>query len=130
MVSSRSGQHSLWFVTHDDIIAMVKSEGVRNLAVAQKRAQEIWVKDCFTLELYLDADGIEATHAEFVCEWLHSGYTLADSIAYLATLRETTRKRSLPPTSRQEAMKRARQNVDKTYTPKVASGLADGGDAS
>ena len=130
MVSSRSGHHSLSFVTHDDVIAMVMDGGVTNQAAAQKRAQQIWDKDCFTLEIYLHADGTQGTQAEFVCQWLHDGYTMAASIAHLSTLTETTLKRSRTPTSRREAMKRARQIVEMTYSSKDASGRVDGGDAS
>ena len=136
MVSARSGQHSVSFVTHDDVIAMVMDGGVTNQESAQKCAQQIWDKDCYTLEIYLHDDGTQATQAEFVCQWLHDGYTMAESIAHLSALTSAfdahghPLKRSRTPTSRREAMKRARQIVEITYSPKDASGRVDGGDAS
>ena len=136
MVFSRSGHHSVSFVTHDDVIAMVMDGGVTDEESAHKCAQYIWDKDCYTLEVYLDDDGTRGTQAEFVCQWLDDGYTLAESVAHLSTLtsvfdgRGHPKKRSRSPNSKRQAMKRARQKVSMTYSPKDASGRVDEGDAS
>ena len=71
-----------------------------------------------------------------MCQWLDDGYTLAESVAHLSTLtsvfdgRGHPLKRSRSPNSKRQAMKRARQIVSMTYSPKDASGRVDEGDAS
>ena len=105
------------FVVKDDVIDMVKAEGVTDMAEAERRAQRIWEEVCFTLDIYHTARGEEGTLAEFMCKWLRSGYSWEASIAHLETLSPTTRKRQLSPTFRADAMKRLRVNAAKTYAP-------------
>ena len=117
-------------VVYEDVIDLVKAEGVTDQAAAEKRAQRIWDEDCFTLEIYRASDGEERTRAEFICKWLQAGYSWAASIAHWKTLTITPHKRALSPTFKEEAMKRARENAERTYTPRVPAELGDGGDAS
>ena len=127
MVHMSSGKHIPLFITHDEILNMVmKDYRVTDKATAEKKAQRIWHKECFTLDIYRAADGTQRTRAEFLCEWLHLGYKLDESIAHFKTLTLTTSKRSLSDSYRQDAMKRARQNVEITYRPQVSAASADG----
>ena len=128
MVHMSSGKHIPLFITHDEILNMViKDYRVTDKATAEKKAQRIWHKECFTLDIYRAADGTQRTRAEFLCEWLHLGYKRDESIAHFKTLTLTTSKRSLSPSFRHDAMKRARQNVEITYRPQVSAASADGG---
>ena len=127
MVHMSSGEHIPLFITHDEILDMVmKDYCVTDKATAEKKAQRIWHKECFTLDIYRSADGTQRTRAEFLCEWLNLGYKLDESIAHLKTLTLTTSKRSLSPSYRHDAMKRARQNVEISYRPQVSAASADG----
>ena len=80
------------FVVYDDVIAMANAEGVTDDAEVTRRAKQIWVDDCFTLDIYRTDDGQERTLAEFMCDWLQSGYTWEASIAHLETLSPTTKR--------------------------------------
>ena len=127
-VHMSSGKHIALFITHDEVLDMVmKDYSVTDKATAEKKAQRIWHKECFTLDIYRAADGTQHTRAEFLCEWLNLGYKLDESIAHLKTLTPTTSKRSLSPSYRNDAMKRARQNLEITYRPQVSAASADGG---
>ena len=118
------------FVVLDDVIEMVKDEGVTDMAEAERRAQRIWEEVCFTLEIYHTAQGEEGTLAEFMCSWLRSGYSWEASIVHLKTLFPTTRKRALPPAIREVAMKRLRAEASLTYDPQPLAGTEAGGDPS
>ena len=118
------------FVVLDDVIEMVKDEGVTDMAEAERRAQRIWEEVCFTLEIYHTAQGEEGTLAEFMCAWLQAGYSWQASFAHLRTLFPTTRKRALPPETRAVAMKRLREDAAHTYDPQPLAGTEAGGDLS
>ena len=118
------------FVVKDDVIDMVKVEGVTDGVEVERRAQQIWEEDCFTLEIYRTAQGEEGTLAEFMCHWLQSGYSWEASSAHLETLSRTTRKRALSPSFRENAMKRLRANVARTYDPQARQGTEYGGETS
>ena len=121
---------TMTFVVMDDVIAMVKAEGVTDKAAADRRAQRIWESVCFTLEIYYTAQGEEGTLAEFMCAWLQAGYSWQASFAHLRTLFPTSRKRALPPETRSVAMKRLRADAAHTYDPQPLAGTEAGGDLS
>ena len=50
---------TMTFVVKDDVIDMVKVEGVTDGVEVERRAQQIWEEDCFTLEIYRTAHGKE-----------------------------------------------------------------------
>ena len=118
------------YVAYEDVIHLVKANGVTDQAAAEKSAQWIWDLNCFTLDIYRTDDGEERTLAEFMCDWLQSGYSWEASSAHLETLSLTTRKRALSPTFRADAMKRLRENAARTYDPQVRDQTEDGGDPS
>ena len=116
------------WVVMDDVIDEVKVAGVKNHVDAVRRAQKIWDQVCFPLDIYSTGDK-EGTKAEFMFEWLHSGYTWDACIAHLKTLYLTKgKKRALPETFKTDTKKRLRENVAKTYAPRSRSlwGLDDG----
>ena len=121
---------TMTFVVKDDVIDMVKAEGVTDRVEAERRAQRIWDEVCFPLEIYRTAQGEEGTLAEFMCSWLRSGYSWEASIVHLKTLFPTTRKRALPPAIREVAMKRLRAEASHTYDPQPLAGTEAGGDLS
>ena len=114
------------FVVKDDVIDMVKFEGVTDQAEVERTAQRIWQEDCFTLEIYCADDGTEGTLAEFMRDWLKSGYSWEASSDHLKTLSRTTRKRELSPKFREAAMKRLRDNVASNYDPQDRDHTEDG----
>ena len=121
---------TMTFVVADDVIDLVKAEGVTDEAEVARHAQRIWANDCFPLDIYRTADGVEGTLAEFMCDWLRSGYSWAASIAHLKTLSITTQKRALSPTFKAAAMKRLREKVVSTYDPQVRTEAEARGDPS
>ena len=122
---------TMTFVVKDDVIDMVKVEGVTARAEVERRAQRIWEEVCFTLQIYRTTQGEEGTLAEFMCDWLRSGYSWEASITHLETLSLTTApKRALSPTFRADAMKRLRENAARTYDPQVRDEAEAGGDPS
>ena len=114
------------FVVKDDIIDMVKCKGVTDQAEVERIAQQIWQEECFTLEIYCTDDGTEGTLAEFMRDWLKSGYSWGASSDHLKTLSRTTRKRALSPKFRNAAMKRLRINVARNYDPQDRDHTEDG----
>ena len=118
------------FVVKDDIIDMVKCKGVTDQAEVERRAQRIWEEACFTLQIYRTTQGEEGTLAEFMCHWLQSGYSWEASSAHLETLSRTTRKRALSRSFRENAMKRLRANVARTYDPQARQVTEYGGATS
>ena len=103
------------FVILDDVIDMVKAVGVTDLEEATRRAHRIWADCCFSLEIYRTTQGVEGTRAEFMCDWLRSGYSWEASITHLETLSLTNSpKRALSPTFKADAMKRLRENGART----------------
>ena len=121
---------TMTFVVKDDVIDMVRVAGVTDPAEVERRAQRIWEEVCFTLQIYRTTHGEEGTMAEFMCAWLRSGYSWETSSAHLETLSRTTRKRALSPSFREDAMKRLRANVARTYDPQARQGTEYGGEAS
>ena len=121
---------TMTFVVKDDVIDMVRVAGVTDPAEVERRAQRIWEEVCFTLEIYRTAQGEEGTLAEFMCDWLRSGYSWAASIAHLKTLSITTQKRALSPTFKAAARKRLREKVVSTYDPQVRAEAEARGDPS
>ena len=114
------------FVVKDDVIDMVKFEGVTDQAEVERTAQRIWQEDCFTLEIYCTDDGTEGTLAEFMRDWLKSGYSWGASSDHLKTLSRTTRKRALSPKFREAAMKRLRDNAARNYDAQDRDHTEDG----
>ena len=115
------------FVVKDDVIDMVKFEGgVTDQAEVERTAQRIWQEDCFTLEIYCTDDGTEGTLAEFMRDWLKSGYSWGASSDHLKTLSRTTRKRALSPKFREAAMKRLRDNAARNYNARDRDHTGDG----
>ena len=121
---------TMTFVVKDDVIDMVRVAGVTDPAEVERRAQRIWEEVCFTLQIYRTTQGEEGTLAEFMCHWLQSGYSWEAASAHLETLSRTTRKRALSPSFREDAMKRLRANVARTYDPQARQGTEYGGEAS
>ena len=121
---------TMTFVVKDDVIDMVRVAGVTDPAEVERRAQRIWEEVCFTLQIYRTPQGEEGTLAEFMCHWLQSGYSWEAASAHLETLSRTTRKRALSPSFREDAMKRLRANVARTYDPQARQGTEYGGEAS
>ena len=117
---------TMTFVVKDDVIDMVKFEGVTDQAEVERTAQRIWQEDCFTLEIYCTDDGTEGTLAEFMRDWLKSGYSWGASSDHLKTLSRTTRKRALSPKFREAAMKRLRDNAARNYDPQDRDHTEDG----
>ena len=112
---------TLTYVVNDDVIDLVKAKGVTGQADAYRAAQKIWKEVCFPLEIYRTAQGKEGTQAELMRDWLKSGQTWEASLLHLKKLFPTTaQKRQLPWTVREDAMKRLRDNVAKTYAPRGA----------
>ena len=114
------------FVVKDDVIDMVKFEGVTDQAEVERTAQRIWQEDCFTLEIYCTDDGTEGTLAEFMRDWLKSGYSWGACSDHLKTLSRTTRKRALSPKFREAAMKRLRDNAARNYDARDRDHTEDG----
>ncbi len=102
---------TITFVVYVDVIDMVKRNGVTDQAEAERRAHRICCEYCFSLFIYRTAEGEEKTSAEFMREWLQSGYSWEASIAHLRTLSPTNRKRDLSPTFRENAIQRLRDNI-------------------
>ena len=125
---------TMTWVVKDDVIDMVEAESVTTLrhlpsdvakAEVERRAQRIWDnpvhKVCFPLDIYRTAQGKEGTQAEFMCEWLKSGYSWEESKTHLKALSLSKgAKRALPETFREDAMKRLRDDAAKTYAPQGA----------
>ena len=84
----RHPSFTMKWVVMDDVIAEVKAAGVTDHVDAVRRAQKSWEHVCFTSEIYSTGDK-EGTKAEFMEEWLHSGYTWDACIAHLQTLSPT-----------------------------------------
>ena len=121
---------TMTFVVKDDVIDMVRVAGVTDPAEVERRAQRIWEEVCFPLQIYRTTQGEEGTLAEFMCHWLQSGYSWEAASAHLETLSRTTRKRALSRSFREDAMKRLRANVARTYDPQARQGTEYGGEAS
>ena len=117
-------------VAYEDVIHLVKAEGVTDQAAAEKRAQSIWDMNCFTLDIYCASDGEERTQAEFICKWLQAGYSWAASVAHLQTLTITAQKRDLSPTFKEAARKRLREKIVSTYDSEVRTDAEVRGDPS
>ena len=107
---------TMTWVVMEDVIDMVKAEGVKSQAEVERRAQRIWKEECFPLDIYHTAEGQEGTQAEFMCNWLRSGQSWAECKTRLATLSlSAVPKREVSPSFRVHAMKRLRENAAKTY---------------
>lgn len=118
------------WVVMDDVIDRVKAEGLASDSMVKRRAQQIWVEFCFTLEVYHTAQGVEGTQAEFMCAWLWLGHSWAECKMLLTTLfRTSSSKRALPETFRADTMKRLRTNLDQTYKPVTREEAQTRGDA-
>ena len=117
-------------VAYEDVIHLVKADGVTDQAVAEKRAQSIWDLNCFTLDIYCASDGEKRTQAEFICKWLQAGYSWAASVAHLQTLTITAQKRDLSPTFKEAARKRLREKIVSTYDSEVRTDAEVRGDPS
>ena len=119
----------LW-VVNDDVIAEVKAGGVTDERDAQIFAQRIWTNVCFPPDIYRTVQGVEATQAEFICQWLHEGIPWEACITYSKTLsRVKGAKRELSPTFREAAMKRLKDNVAETYRPRRIDEAETGDDS-
>ena len=102
----------------DDVIDQVKAEGATNQRQAERRAQQIWDDVCFPLDIYRTDQGLEATQAEFMCEWLKGGYSWESCITHLKTLSRTTgAKRDPSPSFKEAAMTRLNDKAAETYVP-------------
>ena len=111
-----------WLVQEDLIEEFIK-DGVTDRKKATRRAQRIWDRACFDLQIYRTGFKTK-TRAEFLLEWLQSGFTWEDSINHLKTLSLTTvPKRALPPNFKDDAKNRLRAKAAKTY---VARAVDDG----
>ena len=117
-------------VAYEDVIHLVKANGVTDQAAAEKRAQWIWDLNCFTLDIYCASDGEKRTQAEFICKWLQAGYSWAASVAHLQTLTITAQKRDLSPTFKEAARKRLREKIVSTYDSEVRTDAEARGDPS
>ena len=119
----------MWVVM-DDVIDEVKAGGVTDERQAKKRAQQIWNNVCFRPIIYRTVQGVEATQAEFICQWLHEGIPWGACITYLKSLsRVKGAKRELSPTFRKAAMKRLKDNVAETYRPRTIDEAETGDDS-
>ena len=107
---------TMTFVVMDDVIDMVKAVGVADLEEATRRAHRIWTDRCFSLEICRTTQGVEGTRAEFMCDWLRSGYSWEASITHLDSLSRTNSTRPLSPTFKADAMKWLREKSATTYT--------------
>ena len=117
-------------VAYEDVIHLVKANGVTDQAAAEHLAQWIWDLNCFTLDIYCASDGEKRTQAEFICKWLKAGYSWAASVAHLQTLTITAQKRDLSPTFKEAARKRLREKIVSTYDSEVRTDAEARGDPS
>ena len=100
------------WVVMENVIDEVVATGVTDHTEAERRAQRIWDHVCFLPDIYRNDDK-EMTKAEFMLEWLQSGYTWDACIAHLETLRASSgpSKRPLPEPFKAEAVKRLREKL-------------------
>ncbi len=110
---------TIQWVVMDDIIDQVKGEGWMDDAEVVRRACRIWNEVCFPLNIYRTVEGSEGTMAEFMLEWLQSGYSWQTSITHLQTLSPVhpSSTRSLPETFRADTIMRLREDIAQAYPP-------------
>ena len=119
---------TMTWVVMDDVIDQVKAGGVTDQREAERCAQQLWKDVCFLPDIYRTDQGLEATQAEFICEWLKRGLYWEACIAHLKTLSRTTgAKRELSPRFKEAAMKRLMDNAAETYVPQDDDEAEDGG---
>ena len=107
----RIDQHdgTIKWIILEDVIDEVKATGVTDHTEAERCAQRIWEHVCFLPDIYRKDDK-ERTKAEFMLEWLQSGYTWDACIAHLKTLTPSSvpSKRRIPENFKTDALKRLR----------------------
>ena len=109
---------TMTWVVMDDVIDQVKAGGVTDEREAERCAQQLWKDVCFLPDIYRTDQGLEATQAEFICEWLHRGYSWEVCITHVKSLHfNTGAKRELSPRVKEAAMKRLMDNAAETYVP-------------
>ena len=102
---------SISFVIHDDVIDIVKSRGVTDQAQAEKMAQNMWKDNCFTLAILRSPEGEERTRAEFIHNFLLSGYGWKESFDYSKRFIVSSEKRDLPQSFRGRVINLSRENA-------------------
>ena len=114
--------HSISWVIQEDVIEMVKAQGITDVDEVDRRVQDVWDDCCFDLVILRSRGGERKTKAEFMRDWLRSGCTWQQSKARLNMLIRVKidqgEKRPIPPTFRDGAMKRLRDTVIKELREK------------
>ena len=119
---------TMTWVVMDDVIDQVKAGGVTDEREAERCAQQLWKDVCFLPDIYRTDQEVEATQAEFICEWLHRGYSWEVCITHVKSLHfNTGAKRELSPRVKEAAMKRLMINAAVPYVPQDDDEAEDGG---
>ena len=103
----------IWkWVVYADVIDQVKAEGLTIRAEVERRACQIWMEDCFPVQIYHTAEREEGTQSEFMCNWLRSGYSWAESKTHLNMLSLSVGMKRKPSRAARDAiMKRLREKA-------------------
>ena len=119
---------TMTWVVMDHVIDQVKAGGVTDEREAERCAQQLWKDVCFLPDIYRTDQEVEATQAEFICEWLHRGYSWEVCITHVKSLYfNTGAKRELSPRFKEAAMKRLMDNAAEPYVPQDDDETEDGG---
>ena len=126
MIDKRSA--TMKWVVMDDVIDQVKAGGVTDELQAETCAQQLWKDVCFLPDIYRTDQGLEATQAEFICEWLNRGYFWEECITHVKSLsRNTGAKREPSPRFKEAVIRRLMDNAAEPYVPQDDDETEDGG---
>ena len=103
---------TMTWVFMDHVIEQVIARGVTDELQAERCALQLWHYACFPPDIYRTNQGVEATKAEFICEWLNCGYSWEECITYVKTLsRNTGAKREPSPRFKEAVIRRLMDNA-------------------